>query len=299
MIAIRLLLLAVILGGVVSCERVDTNDENDDTGTTLFFTENDDLTFEQGTATDTISDTASETDTGSQTDSLEVSCNGKADDNSDAAITVTLPLGGDTWHAGTSEEIAWAADEEIGKVDILVSMDGGETYSVYVSGSINDGQEEVWLSDNHKTVENIYIKICDTSDPLKCDEMDAPFTIHALSDDTYAPNQTIDNATPVFEGNTITATLTGDATQDVFMFDGAADDHVVVQRHRVDAPFVVMNLQIALLDTTGNILAEMSSGFNDASALDATLPASGQYFLIVSSPYADTGDYSFTLTIQD
>ncbi len=55
------------------------------------------------------------------------------------AIQVTSPNGGEAWGVGTSQTVTWTHDGVIGNVDILVSTNGGATFSTVATDVANTG----------------------------------------------------------------------------------------------------------------------------------------------------------------
>ena len=75
-------------------------------------------------------------------------------------VLVTAPNGGEIWEEGSNQEIAWTATDnlEVASVDILLSLDGGQTYpDTLAEGEINDGAF-AWTVDGEAT-ETARIKV--------------------------------------------------------------------------------------------------------------------------------------------
>ncbi len=95
------------------------------------------------------------------------------------SITITSPVTGDTWQAGTYHDINWttiAGDGTITGVDLEYSTDGGSTWTTIVTGTADDGTYS-WLVPNDPST-NCYIKATVHDDtPLSGTDTSGQFTI--------------------------------------------------------------------------------------------------------------------------
>lgn len=99
-------------------------------------------------------------------------------DVSDAAFTiqpmsiqVTVPNGGEAWGVGTTQTVSWNHDGVIGNVDILVSSDGGATFSTVAADVPNTGTFAWTVSGSPSTQAIVKVKahdfpVDDTSDSV-------------------------------------------------------------------------------------------------------------------------------------
>jgi hypothetical protein len=93
-----------------------------------------------------------------------------------ASLAVTSPNGSETWIAGTSQTIQWSSANLSGNVNVLLSRDGGATYSeVLFANSANDGAE-VWTVTGPSTTA-ARVRIASVDVPLLSDDGNANFTI--------------------------------------------------------------------------------------------------------------------------
>ncbi len=95
------------------------------------------------------------------------------------SITITSPIAGDSWQAGTYHNITWtttAGDGTITGVDLEYSSDGGSTWSTIVTGTADDGIYS-WLVPNDPST-NCYIRATVHDDtPLSGTNTSGQFTI--------------------------------------------------------------------------------------------------------------------------
>ncbi len=71
------------------------------------------------------------------------------------SITLTRPTGGETWYAGTNEDIMWsttAGDGTITGINLDYSIDGGASWTNIVTGTADDGVH-TWLVPDEATIE--------------------------------------------------------------------------------------------------------------------------------------------------
>lgn len=93
------------------------------------------------------------------------------------ALTVTSPNGGETWGISSSQNITWASYGEIENVNIDISLDGGENYTVNLATDVeNDGEFEIGSVGNWPTVE-ARVRISNAINPDVYDESDENFSI--------------------------------------------------------------------------------------------------------------------------
>jgi len=75
------------------------------------------------------------------------------------SITVTSPIGGESWGVGSSHAITWTTTGTVGNVKIRYSTDNGITWKIVAGSTENDGSHDwtvpnapssdclVWLSE--------------------------------------------------------------------------------------------------------------------------------------------------------
>ena len=102
-------------------------------------------------------------------------------DTSDASfvivgsLNVTAPNGGESWAAGSRQNIRWTSSGVSGDVRIELSRDGGATWTTLFSGTRNDGRQG-WTVTGPSTA-NALVRITSLSAPIVTDTSNAPFTI--------------------------------------------------------------------------------------------------------------------------
>ncbi len=95
------------------------------------------------------------------------------------SIELTSPNGGETWKAGTTQQITWNDEGTTGSFRILYSTDGSN-YTTIVSGLSTTTGTYDWLVPNTPST-NCFVRVQDNSQSCKHDISDANFTI--LPDD--------------------------------------------------------------------------------------------------------------------
>ncbi|HLG15148.1 MAG TPA: Ig-like domain-containing protein [Blastocatellia bacterium] len=128
----------------------------------------------------------------------DLACN-LGQDNSDAnstittdttppPVTVTTPNGGETLLAGSSYVIAWTASDNVAitSQDVLLSTDGGATFSPFVTGLAGSARQYSWTVSNIVFNQTCRIKVVarDAAGNSGSDISNANFTI---SDDLTPP----------------------------------------------------------------------------------------------------------------
>ena len=110
-----------------------------------------------------------------------------------APLTVTLhsPNGGESWQAGTNNDITWETTGTVSSIDLYYSIDGGTSYTSISAGEGNDGVYS-WLIPNEPTTE-AKVKIEAVGDGIATDESAGIFTL--LAADNNGP--TIEVTSPV------------------------------------------------------------------------------------------------------
>ncbi|MCS6784045.1 MAG: Ig-like domain-containing protein, partial [Candidatus Caldarchaeum sp.] len=91
------------------------------------------------------------------------------------SISVTYPNGGETITIGSSVNIQWASQNLAGNVDILLSRDGGTSWTVLFGNTANDGSQP-WTATGPST-SSAKIRIRSTADHTVYDDSDNVFTI--------------------------------------------------------------------------------------------------------------------------
>ncbi len=89
-------------------------------------------------------------------------------------ITVTSPNGGEAFGIGTTRNLTWTSDGVTGRVDILLSRDGGTSYAPLLSNTANDGTEAIVVPGPAGTL--CRIKVQSVNFPT-FDESDGNFSI--------------------------------------------------------------------------------------------------------------------------
>ncbi|MBU4306987.1 MAG: hypothetical protein KKB32_04040, partial [Acidobacteria bacterium] len=104
------------------------------------------------------------------------------------SITVTAPNGGETWTAGSTQEITWTSTGTIANVNIDYSTDNGSNWTPVAAGTENDGSYS-WTVPSTPSV-NCLVRVRDALDNDPSDSSDAVFTIAPASAETVSAPST-------------------------------------------------------------------------------------------------------------
>ncbi|MCS7094974.1 MAG: hypothetical protein NZ988_04100, partial [Thaumarchaeota archaeon] len=91
------------------------------------------------------------------------------------SITVVSPNGGEIWMIGETRQIRWSSQNVVGNVDILLSRDGGTSWTVLFLNTPNDGIQD-WTVTGPPT-SSARIRVRSASNPSVYDDSDNVFTI--------------------------------------------------------------------------------------------------------------------------
>jgi len=91
------------------------------------------------------------------------------------SITVTSPNGGENWEAGSSQTLTWSSVGITGNLNILISRNGGTSWTTIFTNTPNDGKQ-AWTVTGPATVQAI-IKVASVTSPTVSDTSNANFSI--------------------------------------------------------------------------------------------------------------------------
>ncbi len=91
------------------------------------------------------------------------------------SLTLTSPNGGESWAAGSSQNITWSSTGSVNAVKIELSTDGGVNWGIIAASETNDGTYLWTVSDASSSL--CKIRISSVANPAVTDESDANFTI--------------------------------------------------------------------------------------------------------------------------
>lgn len=102
-------------------------------------------------------------------------------------LSLSDPNGGEIWAIGTSYDLTWESSGAVGgTVDIELSTNGGEDWTLIFDDTANDGAE-TWLATGPATTQAL-LRITDASAPEVSDESDAVFELRSGVLQLLAPN---------------------------------------------------------------------------------------------------------------
>ncbi len=188
------------------------------------------------------------------------------------AVTVTSPVGGETWTAGTMQNITYTTTDcpECTTVDISYSIDGGTTWTVISTGASNTGTFSWTVPDTPSA--NVLIKVCCTVSG-DC-AVSNPFTIESAPVPEIV-SVTPNTATQCDEG--LVVTIIG-ANTDWHVVQGTdVVNPAVFLTHNSGSPTIIADTVTVVSDTevqaTFSIPYNAATGTYDVTVDGAATPA--------------------------
>lgn len=104
-------------------------------------------------------------------------------DNTNPAVTVDTPNGGEFWAGGSKEDITWTTDDtNKGTVDIDYTTEGGSDWMNIVSGENDDGSYSWTLPDDLNSSDvKVKVTATDKAGNTGSDQSDASFTVDSTN----------------------------------------------------------------------------------------------------------------------
>ena len=90
------------------------------------------------------------------------------------SLTITAPNGGESWTAGTGQEITWTSTGGVGNINIIYTYDNGSTWHSVIEDTANDGSHLWTIPDTPST--HCFLRVQE-NDGYPGDYSDAAFTI--------------------------------------------------------------------------------------------------------------------------
>lgn len=106
--------------------------------------------------------------------------------DNDVRFGVYAPNGGEVWPIGSSQTLEWSLPDPAANVRIEISRDGGATYQVLFSSTLNDGTQR-WTATGPATSQAL-IRVTHRTLPALTDTSDALFTIPQPALTVQSPN---------------------------------------------------------------------------------------------------------------
>jgi uncharacterized delta-60 repeat protein len=100
-------------------------------------------------------------------------------------LTVTSPNGGESWMAGTSQEITWTSAGGVGNVNIDFSINSGSSWNLMAMNTANDG---TYLWTVPEAISDTCLVRVQETDGWPSDQSDAVFTIAEPAESVSAPD---------------------------------------------------------------------------------------------------------------
>src|SRR5256886_7466156 len=94
-----------------------------------------------------------------------------------SSLTLTAPNGGETWTAGSSQNITWTKTGSITNVKLEYSTDGGTTYPNLITSSTPAAAGSYAWTVPDLASTNVKVRVTNTADTTVSDDSNAAFTI--------------------------------------------------------------------------------------------------------------------------
>ncbi len=104
-------------------------------------------------------------------------------------VTVNIPNGGESWLAGTTQNITWTALGTSGIFDIYYSVNGGSSWNTIVSNYTTGAGTYAWVVPNNPSAFCL-VKVQDHTTSCRVDNSNTNFTIVAATPIVLTPNGT-------------------------------------------------------------------------------------------------------------
>ena len=209
-----------------------------------------------------------------------------------ASITVTAPNGGESWPAGSTQNITWTASG-VTNVKIEYSSDGGATYAT-VAASVTGGTY-AWTVPSAATA-NGKVRISDTAASGASDVSNAPFTIVAAppGSDAFEPDDTAAAAKAIALGTPQTHSIQPATDQDWMTFTLAAPTNV---RIATSGPLGADTVLYLYGSSQSLIASDDDSGPGYYSLILRPALAAGTYYVKVASYAGHTSISNYSVSV--
>lgn len=213
------------------------------------------------------------------------------------SLTLTSPVGGETWMADEPQTITWESTGAIDQVVIDISYDDGVTFQSFASRLPNTGVYPFTFDNIHSTREHVRFRISDQRDFIPNDMNEPSIVLHPYADDDFEPNDVLEEATVIDYGESLTAVMTWQSTVDLYRFAGLAGESAVIAFDVNETSSSVGWLVAAILDGQGNTLEKADEVTSWGSGhLPVVFPETGTFYLEVSQYDNAEGSYWLSLT---
>ncbi len=92
-------------------------------------------------------------------------------------IGLTSPNGGESWDAGSTQNITWTSEGDVGNIRVQYSLDNGNSYTTLSSAEENDGSYS-WTLDSDLESKQALVRLLDSSNSSISDTSTSTFTIN-------------------------------------------------------------------------------------------------------------------------
>jgi len=193
-------------------------------------------------------------------------------------ITISVPNGGESWQAGTTQTITWA--DNIAENVFIELYKGGSFHSVIVSGTASDGVRNWSIPFLLESGSDYAVKITSVDNSGIFDFSDTNFTIVGSQVNVTSPNGGEDWLIGSFQNITWTENLVGNVEIDLFK---SGVFHSEITGGTVNDSLYIWNIPASLeqgSDYKIRITSVIASSIFDFTDADFTL----SHQIIVSSP---------------
>lgn len=169
-------------------------------------------------------------------------------------FNVTSPNGGEVFDGNTAQTVTWTVNgtnAHCANVDILISTDGGNTYTVIANATANDGTESITIPDVNITTARILVS-CDVTGDFR-----SASTFYDVSDANFTVNQSL--------------SITDFEALGINIYPNPASKEVFIKLNKED------DYSYRLVDIRGRRI--LNDTFKNTTRIETTNLQTGVYFL--------------------
>src|SRR5438128_7905880 len=212
-----------------------------------------------------------------------------------SSLTLTAPNGGETWTAGSSQNITWTKTGSITNVKLEYSTDGGTTYPNLITSSTAAAAGTYAWTVPDIASSNVKVRVTNTSDTTVSDDSNAAFTIKGGLTVTSPVGTDVWNVGAV---KTISWTSTGAGAIPTvnleYSQNGLFTDTVVIATGVASGPTggsyswtvadaIASTVKVRVKHPTDATVSAVSAAFSIKGSLALTAPVGGEVWAVGAS----------------
>src|SRR5438128_2515833 len=212
-----------------------------------------------------------------------------------SSLTLTAPNGGETWTAGSSQNITWTKTGSITNVKLEYSTDGGTTYPNLITSSTPAAAGSYAWTVPDLASTNVKVRVTNTADTTVSDDSNAAFTIKGGLTVTSPVGTDVWNVGAV---KTISWTSTGAGAIPTvnleYSKNGLFTDTVVIATGVASGPTggsyswtvadaIASTVKVRVKHPTDATVSAVSAAFSIKGSLALTAPVGGEVWAVGAS----------------